>query len=190
LQIFNGRKKVGERKVIISVDLRQTLKDRFRTIEMHLAKESWFRKDGWMVSTYCFPNDAKAAGVTFHVFKKHWWNDDHRGIHIESYLDLDEKKQKKTYITLHLLHSPTIPGTKIKRIALSKPFVDQIENRVKKWPGYKFRVGKYGQQPFTKFLDGTAATFEEELGKEVMRICKELGPTLESCLRNLDGAKN
>lgn len=168
------------------MDSRQAVKDRFRSIEKRLAKEPWFKKEGWLTSTHSFPSEAKATAITFHVFKKHWWNDDRQGIHIESYLDLDEKKQKKTYVTLHLLHSTTIPGTNIKRMALSKPFVDQIESKVKKWPGYKFRVGKYGQQPFTKFLDGTSTTFEDELRNEVARICRELGPVLESCIGNLE----
>lgn len=171
----------------MDVDSPEAIKKRFHCVEKRLLKEPWFKKQGWLISTYCFPSEAKATAVTFHVFKKHWWNEDRRGIHIESYLELDQKKQKKkTYVTLHLFHSPTIPGTKIKRIALSKPFVDQIEEKVKKWPGYKFRAGKYGQQPFTKFLDGTANTFEDELGEEVTRICRELGPVLDSCLEKLE----
>lgn len=158
------------------------MKDRFDTIEKNLLKYPWFKKDKWLTSVHYFPNEKKPDGVTLQVFKKHWWNEDRQGVHIESYLDLDPKKQKKTYVTLHLLHSPVIPNTKIKRLQLSKIFVDQIFSEVKKWPGYKFRVGKYGTQPFTKYLDATAPEFEKHLETEICRICTKLGPVLEDCI--------
>ncbi len=163
----------------------QAIKSRFASVEKSLAKNSWFKKDKWLVSVHCFPNDVKPSAVTFHVFKKHWWNEDRQGIHIESYLDLDPKKQKKTYVTIHLLHLPKIPGTNLKRDSLSKPFVDAIYDEVKAWPGYKFRAGKYGTQPFTKSLNGCSADFESDHSKEVSRMCTKLGPELEKCIKEL-----
>jgi len=165
------------------------IKGRFNKVLDALEKQTWFKKDKWMASVHCFPNDKSPEGVTFHAFKKHWFNEDKKGIHIESYLDLDPKKQKKAYVTIHLLHSEKFPGTNFKRIALSKPFVDGIYDEVKKWPGYKFRAGKYGQQPFTKLLDGTTEDFEKALEAEVARICKKLGPTLEKCIEALSLGK-
>ena len=163
----------------------QNIKARFQSVEKNLKKFPWFKKDQWTVSVHGFPSEEKPSAVTFHVSKPHWWNEDKQGIHVESYLDLDPKKQKKTYVTLHLLHCPKIPGTNLKRDVLSKSFVDQIFDDVKKWPGYKFRTGKYGTQPFTKFLNGSSEIFEEELQSEVVRICTKLGPVLEKCIENL-----
>lgn len=160
--------------------MQETLK-RFQIVEKSLKALPWFKKDGWLTSVHPFPR-TKPDGVTFHLFKKHWFNEDSGGIHIESYLALDPKKQKKTYLTIHVLHHALIPGTKIKRMAISKPFVDGISAEVKSWKGYAFRAGKYGQQPFTKFLDATRAGFEEELTSELSRMCKVLGPAMDEAI--------
>lgn len=59
-----------------------------------------------------------------------------------------------------------------------------------KWSGYKFRAGKYGQQPFTKFLDGTKNDFAQILEVEVARICTKLEPVLENCISALPISAN
>lgn len=163
----------------------EQIKNRFKFIETNLSKKAWFKKDKWIISIHAFPNEKTPDGVTFHIFKKHWWNEDRKGIHIESYLDLNPKKQKKTYLTIHLLHSDLIPGTKLKRIALAKPFIDEIFDEVSSWEGYDFRVGKYGQQPFTKFLDATDPKFEKNLEVEIERMCKKLGSTLDKTIKSI-----
>lgn len=163
----------------------ELLKDRFKLIETNLSKKAWFKKDKWIISVHAFPNEKNAEGVTFHIFKKHWWNEDRRGVHIESYLDLDPKKQKKTYLTIHLLHSDLIPGTKLKRIAFSKPFIDEVFEEVSSWDGYDFRVGKYGQQPFTKLLDANDPKFEKYMEIEIERMCKKLGPVLDKTIKSI-----
>ena len=100
-------------------------------------------------------------------------------------MDYNPKKQQKAYLTIHLLHEEKIPGTKIKRIALTKPIIDEVYTTVAEWPNYKFRVGKYGQQPFTLILDGSSSKFETELEKEVTRLCKLFGPLIDKTLLNL-----
>lgn len=158
----------------------QTLKDRYKNVENHLSKKGWFKKDKWIISVHAFPNEKQAEGVTFQIFKKHWWNEDRQGVHIESYLDLNPKKQKKTYLTIHMLHSDFIPGTKIKRMAFTKPVIDEIFDEVSSWEGYQFRVGKYGMQPFTLHLDATSTDFEAVLTREITRLCKSIGPVLDT----------
>ncbi|MGZ3707000.1 MAG: hypothetical protein ACXVA8_13305, partial [Bdellovibrionota bacterium] len=149
-----------------------------------LKAKPWFRKDGWQISTHPFPRSSP-SGITFHVFKKHWFNEESGGIHIESHVDLNPAKQKNSYLTVHLLHNATIPGTKIKRIALSKPVIDAALGVVSQWPGYKVRAGKYGQQPFTLTMDGASDTFETELEREVSRLCKMFGPLIDQTLARL-----
>ncbi len=162
----------------------KSIKSRFNNVERYLSQQTWFKKEKWLVSAHGFPNDKNPEAITFHLFKKHWWNEDRQGIHIESFLPLGKKIQK-SYVTLHLLHTKHIPGTKLKREVLSKPFVDAIFDEVSQWPGYKFRVGKYGTQPFTRILDGNDPTFEEELAEECARICTRLSPILEKLLKEL-----
>jgi hypothetical protein len=158
--------------------------DKFKRVSKALKQAAWFKKGGWKTSVHPFPRK-NPTGITFHVFKANWFNEDSSGIHIESHLDLDLKKQKKTYLTIHLLHEDKIPGTQIKRMELSKPVVDEVFATISKWPGYRFRVGKYGQQPFTLFLDGTAKTFEADLESEVTRLCKLMGPIIDKTLADL-----
>lgn len=161
----------------------QNLAKKFQSVQTQLQKNSWFKKEGWIISTHPFPK-TKPDGLTFHIYKKNWFNEDSLGIHIESFLYLDSKKRKKSYITLHLLHHDQIPGTKLKRAHLSKPIVDQIYDEVSSWDGYAFRAGKYGLQPFTKTLDGTSDEFESQLVAEVSKVCKVVGPAVDAAIEN------
>lgn len=154
----------------------------FKKVEAQLKSKSWFQKGNWIVSTHEFPK-AKPEFIIFHVYKKHWFNEDKQGIHIESYLALDPKKRRKSYVTIHVLHHALIPGTKLKRNVISKPFVDEVYDEVNTWDGYIFRTGKYGIQPFTKVLDGTSENFEETLIKEVSKICQKLGPVVDKVIK-------
>lgn len=156
----------------------------FKEVEAKLKAKPWFKKDKWMVSYHPFPSK-KPDAVTLHIFKKHWFNEDTRGIHIESFLYLDLKKRKKSSVCIHLLHEDEIPGTKLKRIAVTKPFVDAIYDEVKTWPGYKFRAGKYGLQPFSKELNGLSPKFGDELAIEIEKLCKKLGPEVDQALKEL-----
>jgi hypothetical protein len=162
----------------------EKIESKFKSVEMSLKTKSWFKKDKWQTSVHPFPKK-NPSGITFHVFKKHWFNEDSDGIHIESYLDLNPKKQKSTYLTIHLLHKDLIPGTKIKRAELTKPIVDAAYETISNCEGYKFRAGKYGQQPFTFSIDGTSADFETELENEVTRLCKIFGPLIDKTLSDL-----
>ena len=160
------------------IDLRM----KFKKIKTSLEAKPWFNKNGWICSVHEFPAD-HPEGVTFHVFKKHWFNQDNQGIHFESFMHLDDKKSKNTYVTLHILHQDKIPGTTQKRMNISKPFVDEVTEEVSSWDGFSFRAGKYGQQPFRKLLDGTSTEFECELEKEITRMCKTLGPVLDKVIK-------
>jgi len=157
------------------------VENKLARIKKNLSAKPWFKKEAWQISAHPFPRK-DPTGMTFHVFKKNWFNEDSGGIHIESHLDFDSKKQKKTYLTIHLLHQDLIPGTKIKRIELSKPVIDAVYKTVSQWPGYKFRAGKYGQQPFTLLLNGVSEQFEEELEKEITRLCRLFGPVVDATL--------
>ena len=77
----------------------EAVEEKFRLVEKNLKARSWFKKDGWRISTHPFPRKTP-SGVTFHVFKGHWFNEESRGIHIESHVDLNPKKQKKAYLTV------------------------------------------------------------------------------------------
>lgn len=164
----------------------KSLQQKFKEVEDLLKSKPWFTKEKWIVAQHPFPA-AKPDGVTLHVFKKHWFNEEHLGIHFESYLDLNPKKQKKTYVTLHALHYEEFPKTKISRKKFSRPLVDAIYSDVLRWDGYAFRAGKYGLQPFTKLLDASSPRFASDLTKELERLCKVIGPQIDETLKSVTG---
>jgi hypothetical protein len=160
------------------------IKERFMRTEKQLRAQPWFKRGAWLTSVHPFPAQ-KPEGFTFQVYKKNWFNDDNDGIHVESYLDLSPDKQKNSYVTFHILHGDTVPGTDFKRDELARPFIDKIYDEVKAWDGYEFRENKYGTQPFTKKLDGTAEGFEKTLAREIGKICSRLGPIMDQTLKTL-----
>jgi hypothetical protein len=160
------------------------LQKRFKKVETILKSKPWFSEEKWLIAQHPFPK-MKPDGITLHVFKKNWFNEEHLGIHFESYLDLNPKKQKKTYITLHALHYDEFPDTSIERKNFSRPLVDAIYREVSEWKGYNFRAGKYGLQPFTKLLDASSGRFEANLAKEIERLCKVIGPKIDETLKSL-----
>lgn len=156
----------------------------FKKVKLALEARPWFKREKWQVSYHPFPS-TKPEAITLHVFKKHWFNADTRGIHIESFLYLDPKKRKKSSVHIHLFHEDKVPGTKLKRMAVSKPVVDAIQREISSWKGYKFRAGKYGLQPFTKELNGRSATFADELSAELEKLCRYAGPRIDEVLEKI-----
>lgn len=157
------------------------LEEQFQKVVSRLHRKPWFKKGKWLFSIHAFP-PKKPVGVTLQIFKSDWFNDDGQGIHVESYLDLNLTQRRRSYVALHLLHHSKIPGTQLKRIAFTKPFMDEVFAEIKTWKGYKIRAGKYGSAPFSKVLDGTESTFVKELEIEIARICCGLSPALNRAL--------
>ena len=157
----------------------------FEGLKQALEAQAWFRESGWICDSHGFP-EAHPEGLTFHVTKAHWFNQDHHGIHLESWLPFDPAKQKKSFITLHLLHAATIPGTGVKRKRLAQGVVDRIREAIESWPGYVFRAGAYGQQPFSCALDGSSPDFAAELQKQITRLAQTIGPVVDQVLKELE----
>ena len=153
----------------------------FENVAKTLLSTAWFQKGNWLTSVHPFPKKNPEA-VTFHIFKRHWYNDDYQGIHVESFLTLDPQKRKSSYLTVHILHHDYVPGTKIRRRDIARPIVDGCHEEISKWDGYIFRAGKYGVQPFTKKLNGSDPGFEKILIREASRLCQHLGPIIDRTL--------
>ena len=151
-----------------------------------LAQESWFGKNQWIASVHGFPPaPAAQESVTLHVYKPGWFNDKHQGIHFETFLSAKEWRTGQLPIMLHILHTSHIPNTELKRIKLSQPFVDKTYDLITSWPGYVFRAGKYGTQPFTRTIEfsiDNRADFSAKVAKEFTLLCKKLGPIMDQTL--------
>jgi hypothetical protein len=136
----------------------------------------------WLVSAHYFPSPDAPESITLHVSKTGWFNEDGQGIHFEAQFGARQWLKKEVPVMLHLFHSATIPGTSIKRIKVSQPFVDKNFAAISKWPGYTFRVGKYGTQPFSTTLSFDEQNFVDTLSREINRLCGELGPEIDQAL--------
>lgn len=158
--------------------------ERFAAVRAELQAQPWFAAESWTCSVYPFTL-APPAGIALQVAKSHWFNQTHHGIHLESFLAFEADKQANAFLTLHLLHTPTIPGTRIKRKILAQAVVDRIRPEIAGWPGYTFRAGAYGQQPFARPLDGRSQDFAAELSRELIRLCQLVGPVVDQSLQSL-----
>jgi hypothetical protein len=157
----------------------------FDQVAHALMGKKWFR-DNWLVSVHYFPPEpASPESVTLQVYKSSWFNETRQGIHFEAHLGARELSEKSVPVMMHIFHTTTVPGTKLKRIKVSQPFVDDVFDTVCHWQGYAFRVGKYGTQPFSCKIKYRDDTFAEQLEEELTRLCKELGPSMDRVLQDL-----
>ncbi len=163
----------------------QNYQDFFEEITGILSKKPWFKKEKWIAQSHLFEMNGKKEAVSYHLFKKSWFNDDRQGIHFETARDLRSGKDKELIMTLHLLHMKTIPGTKLKREAISKPFIDRNEKTLKSWKGYKFRSGKYGTQYFSKAFKTSEKELHRLAAEEFEKLCTVLGPEIDKVLKEV-----
>ena len=160
-----------------------------------LQQEPWF-KDGWLVDVHFFPAaPQEPESVTMHVSRPHWFNEDGQGIHFEGQFGPKQWAKLEIPLMLHVFHGATIPGTKIKRMAVTKPLVDNNYDLIASWPGYSFRVGRYGTQSFSCTLvlaehitqsksqcTNVEEQFEIMVSDEISRLCRTLGPAIDQAL--------
>ena len=161
-------------------------KEQLDEVTRTLTAKSWFRRDGWIAATHYFPKTSP-IGVTLNVFKAHWLNDARDGIHIETFLGKGTIAGAKSYVALHVFHKDSVPGSKLKRKAITKPFVDAIYEDVAAWPGYAFRAGKYGMQPFTYKFVVAEKGYVKMLSAELERVCRVVGPAMDRVLEEVFG---
>ena len=147
-----------------------------------LATKTWFVRAGWRGKAELFTRSPPVV-ASLHIFKQHWFNETGQGIHFETFVGEREARKRAVIVTLHLLHTPVIPGTKLKRGVLAKHVVDECFDTVCAWPGYRFRAGRYGVQPFQLQLsypdDDALSTV---LVTEFARMCRALGPVVDRAL--------
>jgi hypothetical protein len=151
-----------------------------------LVKKSWFSKNQWICSVHNFPPPpAPPESVTLHVYKPGWFNNNHQGIHFETFLSPKEWRNGQLPVMMHILHTSHIPNTKLKRIALSQHFIDQCYDLIDSWPGYVFRTGKYGTHPFTRTINfsiDNPDAFTTDVASEFTLLCQNLGPIMDQTL--------
>lgn len=158
-----------------------------RNVGELLCREAWFSRD-WLFDTHPFPAEpALPECVTLHIFRPGWFNEDHQGVHFESFLSPKEWKKKQLSVAMHIFHCRYVPGTSVKRREIAKPFIDACVDLVSSWPGYVFRAGRYGTHPFTYHLTFESETLVPLLAAEFTKLCLQLGPLMDRTLGDVVG---
>src|SRR5258708_24891368 len=98
----------------------------FVEVGLNLAKLEWFRPV-WLSRVGYYPKDNPDV-ASMHVYKPNWFNDDGRGIHFETFAGPKEAREKYVPLMIHIFPTPVVPGTRIKRIRISRPFIDSAES--------------------------------------------------------------
>lgn len=151
----------------------------------NLERHPWFA-DGWLAGIHPFPESpADPEVLTLHVFRTSWLNEDHKGVHFETFLGPRELKKKQATLALHMFHHVYVPGTRVKPSKLSKAVIEVTYKKISSWKGYKFKTGLYGTQPFKLILDMSSDRFVEVFAKELERLCLELGPVIDEKLAEM-----
>lgn len=127
-----------------------------------------------------FPDDMNPNGVGIQLAKTHWFNQNGKGIHFETWVTEKEIETQKLKFALHILHQDYFPNTEKKPWDFIWPFVDDefVIEYVSKWNGFKMgrTVPLKGER---RFKESTSIVIGEEftrflaLGESIDRILKK-----------------
>lgn len=145
--------------------------------EFHAVKaaiEGNYGKEGWRVRVERFPEDSNTKGVGIQLSKQHWFNEEGRGIHFETWVTDKEIEKKVLKFVMHVLHQEFFPGTEKKPYLFNFPFVENetVIRYVSDWKGFKMgRVNPIkGQKRFKESTEDVILsefTHFTNLGDEV-----------------------
>lgn len=154
------------------------VKHRFQTVIRQLSKKTWFKKEKWLASVHIVTSEKTPGSVIFQVYKKKWMNEGHHGIRFESFLDLTDKKQKKSSVALQFFNSEKNSTTTYENMSLQRRIIDQMHSTFNFDEDYKLNENKYSSQPFLKYF-AIDDQFEAQLEAEIEKLCHLLGPIVD-----------
>ncbi len=156
-------------------------KHRFQDVIRRLNKYPWFKKEKWLTSVHISNVENSMGVVIFQVFKKTWSNQEHQGVRFESYLDLTDKKQKKSSVALQLFNQEKKSALDGAHMGTIRPLTDAVSLEVHKLNDYRMSEVKYSSQPFIKYIN-LSENFEEELTQELAHLCQNLGKIIDQVI--------
>lgn len=69
-----------------------------------LARERWFKDEGWTAFIAHY-----REGIFMQVYKLHWYNHEHEGIHLELALNAELLERREGNLQLHVTHRHMLP---------------------------------------------------------------------------------
>ncbi|MGK0284721.1 MAG: hypothetical protein ACI82O_004287 [Patiriisocius sp.] len=97
------------------------IKKIFRNLEEKLKKSSWF-EDEWEIYN---------RGAYLQLYKVNWHNHNQGGIHIETYIETSQIKQKAFPVCMHAEEDCPSQSEFIQKL------IELEGNRIKSWEGYQ-----------------------------------------------------
>jgi hypothetical protein len=131
-----------------------------------LKREKWFTKH-WAALAGLHPNDKEPKSIAIQVFKDTWFNDDGRGIHLESWMTNADVRRGTCNVVLHIESSKERTGINGK--ALVKALFAIEGKKIEGWEGYQTKES-YTMQPFIRKMTITEDTMHDQLLSEFNRL--------------------
>ena len=131
-----------------------------------LKSEKWFTKHWTAVAGLC-PNDKEPKSIAIQVFKDTWFNEDGRGIHLESWMTNADVRRGTCNMVLHIESSKERTGINGK--ALVKALFAIEREKIAAWEGYQTKES-YTMQPFIRKMSITQDTLHDQLLSEFRRL--------------------
>jgi len=150
----------------------------YLSLASELEREKWFNIH-WKAKAGLYPNSQTPKSVAIQVFKDSWFNEDGKGIHLESWMTNADVARGTAAIVLHIESSKERTGINGK--ALVKALFESSEDKINSWEGYQTKES-YTMQPFIKRALVTPETFLRTMKFEFTRlagIAKDIDSAIE-----------
>jgi hypothetical protein len=136
------------------------------SLATELEREKWFNKH-WKAKAGLCPDAKAPKSVAIQVFKDSWFNEEGRGIHLESWMTNADVARGTAAIVMHIESSKERTGINGK--TLVKVLFESVGHKISAWEGYQTKES-YTMQPFIKRALITPETFIEIMRIEFSRL--------------------
>ena len=144
----------------------KNIKNIFRNLEKKLEQSKWFGDD-WEIYN---------RGVYLQLYKVNWYNENQGGIHLETYIEAPQIKQKSFPVCMHAEEDCPSQPVFIQKI------LDMEGDRIKSWKGYQ-ASGK-GYVICQRTLSLNLKNLEQRLFEEFNRL-RQLEASVEKVLLSI-----
>lgn len=138
----------------------------YQKLATELRKEKWFKK-GWQTKAGFSPDAKQPKSVFIQLFRDSWFNEEGKGIHLESWMTNADVARGTASVVLHIESSKERTGINGK--ALVKALLADVGDKIARWEGYQIKE-TYTMQPFIKKMSISPDDIVRSLRFEFTRL--------------------
>lgn len=142
-----------------------------------LARERWFKDEGWTAFIAHY-----REGIFMQIYKLHWYNHEHEGIHLELALNADLLARREANLQLHVTHKNLLPNRTRFNEATAPAMRKLIEDLGEP---FQFREDRLSERVSVNFRFGRSNFAEKAAGCSVK--LRPLGDIIDDALLRLFG---